>query len=97
MPPGEPDPRISAVLLNYNHARYLRDAVRSLASQNPPPQEIIVIDDASTDDSLAVLSELAKETPCLRVLREDTNRGAIAALNRGLAEARSPYLYFGAA
>ena len=97
MPSGEPSSLISAILPNYNHARYLREAVRSLANQNPPPQEIIVIDDASTDDSLAVLSGLAAEIPFLRVLREDTNRGAIAALNRGLAEARYPYLYFGAA
>jgi glycosyltransferase involved in cell wall biosynthesis len=97
MTPGEPGSMISAILPNYNHARYLRDAVRSLASQDPRPQEIIVIDDASTDDSLAVLAELGGEIPCLRILREDTNRGAIAALNRGLAEASYPYLYFGAA
>ena len=97
MPPSEPGSLISAVLPNYNHARYLQDAVRSLANQDPPPQEIIVIDDASTDDSLAVLSELATEIASLRILREDANRGAIAALNRGLAEARYPYLYFGAA
>jgi glycosyltransferase involved in cell wall biosynthesis len=97
MPSGEPSSLISAILPNYNHARYLREAVGSLANQNPPPQEVIVIDDASTDDSLAVLSELATEFPSLRVLREDVNRGAIAALNRGLAEARCPYVYFGAA
>lgn len=97
MPPSEPGSLISVILPNYNHARYLRDTIRSLANQNPPPQEIIVIDDASTDDSLAVLSDLATEFPSLRVLREDTNRGAIAALNRGLAEARGAYLYFGAA
>ena len=94
---GDRGSLISAILPNYNHALYLRGAVRSLASQRPPPQEIIVVDDASTDDSVAVLSELAREVPCLRVLREDTNRGAIAALNRGLAAARYPFVYFGAA
>jgi len=97
MPPSKPGSLISAILPNYNHAGYLRDAVRSLAKQNPTPHEIIVIDDASTDESLAVLSELATAIPFLRVLREDANRGAIAALNRGIAEARGDYLYFGAA
>src|ERR1700722_6800539 len=93
----EPGSRISAILPNYNHARYLREAVWGIARQVPAPLEIIVIDDASTDDSAAVLAALAAEIPNLRVLREDVNRGTISALNRGLAAAQCPYVYFGAA
>jgi glycosyltransferase involved in cell wall biosynthesis len=93
----EPGSPISAILPNYNHARYLPEAVWGLARQVPAPLEIIVIDDASTDDSPVVLAALAAEIPNLRVLREDVNRGTISALNRGLAEAQCPYVYFGAA
>ncbi|WP_316187592.1 MULTISPECIES: glycosyltransferase family 2 protein [unclassified Bradyrhizobium] len=88
---------VSAVLPNYNHARYLPDAVRALASQQPPPAEIIVVDDASTDDSLEVLAKLSQQIGTLRVVRHEKNAGAIAALNRGLSEARYELVYFGAA
>jgi glycosyltransferase involved in cell wall biosynthesis len=88
---------VSAVIPNYNHARYLSAAVRALALQQPPPAEIIVIDDASTDDSLEVLEALKREITTLRVIRHETNAGVIAALNRGLNEARGALVYFGAA
>lgn len=97
MSPRESGPLISAILPNYNHSQFLREAVRGLAGQVPPPCEIIVIDDASTDESLVVLDSLTAEIRNLRVLREDVNRGAISALNRGLAEARGTHVYFGAA
>ena len=90
-------PDVSAVLPNYNHAEYLPAAVRALACQQPPPAEIIVIDDASTDDSLEVLEALGREVVNLRVIRHETNAGVIAALNRGLTEARGDLVYFGAA
>ena len=88
---------VSAVVPNYNHARYLPAAIRALASQSPAPSEIIVVDDASTDNSLEVLDALRSEVDTLRIVRQETNSGAIAALNRGLNEARGTLIYFGAA
>jgi glycosyltransferase involved in cell wall biosynthesis len=88
---------VSAVIPNYNHAKYLPAAVRALASQEPPPAEIIVVDDASTDNSLEVLEQLGREVATLRVVRHESNAGVIAALNRGLDEARHSLVYFGAA
>lgn len=89
--------RLSAVIPNYNHGAMIGEAIRALAAQVPAPDEIVVIDDASRDDSLAVLASLAAEYPILRVIALETNGGAIAALNRGLMEARGYYVYFGAA
>jgi len=97
---GESDARgldVSAVIPNYNHAKYLPAAVRALAAQQPPPAEIIVVDDASTDNSLEVLEQLGREVAILRVVRHEKNAGVIAALNRGLNEARCGLVYFGAA
>lgn len=88
---------VSAVIPNYNHARYLPVAVRALAAQRPQPAEIIVVDDGSTDNSLEVLGALGREISTLRVVRHEKNAGVIAALNRGLNEARGPLVYFGAA
>ena len=49
---------LSVVIPNYNHARYLPHAILALRAQERPADEIIVVDDGSVDDSLAVLREL---------------------------------------
>ncbi|MGL4975393.1 MAG: glycosyltransferase family 2 protein, partial [Bosea sp. (in: a-proteobacteria)] len=88
---------ISVILPNFNHAAFLPAALLALARQRPAPNEIIVIDDASTDDSIAVIAAHAKLIPQLKLLRHQTNRGAIAALNTGLEAASFPYICFAAA
>jgi glycosyltransferase involved in cell wall biosynthesis len=89
--------KVSAIIPNYNHAQYLPAAVRALASQCPAPAEIIVVDDASSDNSLEVLDALRFEVGTLRIIRHERNSGTIAALNRGLKEAQGALVYFGAA
>lgn len=89
--------RLTAIVPNYNHGALIGDALRALAEQVPAPDEIIVVDDASTDNSIEILQGLSARYPALRIVRSDKNQGAIAALNRGLAEARGNYVYFGAA
>ncbi len=88
---------LSVILPNYNHGRYLEDAVVAIAGQDRPPDEIIVIDDASTDDSLAILRGLQAHYTCLQILVNETNQGAILTLERGLHRARGRYVYFAAA
>ena len=94
---GADNIRISAILPNYNHGSLIGTAIKALLEQVPPPDEILVVDDASTDNSLALLRDMALAIPALRVLALDINLGAIGALNRGLSEARGEYVYFGAA
>src|ERR1700730_17544890 len=98
-PRGKPtvDPTLSVVLPNYNHASLIRRAVGALQAANRPPDEIIIIDDASTDQSLQVIQELAAGWNIIRVLANAENQGAIAALSRGLHESRGKYIYFAAA
>jgi glycosyltransferase involved in cell wall biosynthesis len=84
-------PRISAVVPNYNYARYLPARLRSIAAQTLPVLEVLVLDDASTDDSLAVLERLQAELSLpMRVVVSSANSGspfrqwaAGAALARG--------------
>lgn len=97
MTSDSPSHRLSAIVPNYNHGAIIGEAIRALAEQVPPPDEIIVVDDSSTDDSVEVVNLLCAQYPTLRLVRLPTNRGAIAALNRGLAEARGRYVYFAAA
>ena len=98
-PRGKPtvDPTLSVVLPNYNHASLIGRAVGALQAANRLPDEILIIDDASTDQSLQVIQELAAGWSIIRVLANAENQGAIAALSRGLHESRGKYIYFAAA
>src|SRR2546423_1824551 len=88
------DPRISAIIPNFNHAQYLARSVGSYLNQPLLPYEIIVIDDGSTDNSLEVLEGFAKKNPIIRVLRNERNIGMNATMNRGLQEARGDHVLY---
>ena len=88
---------LSVVLPNYNHAQYLSRAIDAIAGQNRPPDEIIVIDDASTDDSRGVLADCQGRHSNLIVLMNEQNLGALLSLQRGLEVAKGRYIYFAAA
>lgn len=88
---------LSVVIPNYNHGRYLSQAFDAIISQSMKPDEVIIIDDASSDDSWKVISKLACCHPSVKPLRNDTNRGVVKSLNLGLRSAVSEYVYFAAA
>jgi glycosyltransferase involved in cell wall biosynthesis len=89
--------RISAVVPNFNHASLLPRSIGSLAGQSVLPLEVIVVDDASTDNSLQVLAELARKYPTVRVCPNEKNLGVNGSLNRGLQLARGDFVLFPAA
>ena len=90
-------PALSVVLPNYNHAEYLPRALDALLSQGRPPDEIIVVDDCSTDGSRDIVAHYAARHPSIRLLPNETNVGVIPTLSRGLGETRGQFIYFGAA
>jgi glycosyltransferase involved in cell wall biosynthesis len=90
-------PTLSVVMPSYNHARYLPTALPAHLRQRVPPLEVLVVDDASIDDSCTVVERLAATYPSLRLLRLPRNGGVNAAMNRGLREVRGDYVCFSAA
>lgn len=90
--PPEGRATVSVVIPCFNYARYLPDAVRSVLSQEGAEVEVIVVDDASSDDSVAVARALASGDRRVRVLVNEVNVGPVATFNRGLAEAAGEYL-----
>lgn len=89
-------PTLSVVVPNYNHARYLKAALEAHLGQRAAPCEVIVVDDASTDDSRAIVEDVAARHVAVRLIRMARNGGVNAAINRGLREARGDFVCFSA-
>lgn len=71
-----------------NGERFLEEALRSACEQTHEELEILVSDNGSTDGTLTICERFAAADPRVRILREDTNRGAAANFNKLVREAR---------
>ena len=91
---NDDSPLVSVVVPAYNHARYVGEAIASVAAQTYPHIELVVIDDGSRDATADIVEQAlaAFERPW-RFVRRD-NRGAPATLNEGAALANGRYLAF---
>jgi glycosyltransferase involved in cell wall biosynthesis len=87
----------SVIIPNFNHSALVGKAIGSVLAQGDDVSELIVIDDASTDDSVAVIEAALRGHPNARLLRNETNRGTMATLNRGIDEARGDFVLLAAA
>lgn len=85
-------PLISVIMGVYNGEKTLRRAVNSIVKQSFKDFEFIICDDCSTDNSYATLLELQKEDHRIIILRNDTNCGLAATLNRCISKARGKYI-----
>lgn len=83
---------VDVVIPCYNYARYLRSCVESALLQEGVEVRVLILDDASSDDTPRVCEALAARDPRVQVRRHTVNRGHIATYNEGLLEwASSPY------
>ena len=85
-------PLVSVVVVNYNYARFVAAAVASVFAQTYPNIECVVLDNKSTDDSLAVLANLQRRFPALRIVERQTNAGQAVASVEGFEATRGPYV-----
>jgi len=85
---------VSVVIPTYNRARFLSEAIDSALSQTCRPLEIIVVDDASTDDTPVLMRSRYGDRSGIRYLRLEENRGPNFARKFGAQQASAPFLAF---
>ena len=86
--------RVAVVVTSYNYGRYLDGAVQSLLKQTNLPDEIIIVNDGSTDSTAEVAQQFAQESTSLPYVRyiDQPNQGVASARNNGIAAADAEYI-----
>ena len=87
-------PLVSVVIVNYNYGQFLADSVGSVFAQSYSNIECIVLDNKSTDDSAARLSELEIRYPSLKIVRREENDGQCVASGEGFFATSGEYVVF---
>ncbi len=88
---------VCIVIPNYNHAEPLRISLKAAVDQTTPADQVIVVDDGSTDHSLSVIEEFAQVHANIVLLKNERNRGVAAAVRRGVAAAKTKYVILASA
>jgi glycosyltransferase involved in cell wall biosynthesis len=90
---NSPQPKVSVIVPNYNHARFLRQRLDSIVGQTFQDFELILLDDCSTDDSQSILREYAAD-PRVRMAFNEKNSGStFSQWNKGVGLARGEYVW----
>jgi glycosyltransferase involved in cell wall biosynthesis len=89
-------PLVSIGLPTYNGERYLREALECLVSQDYENLEILVSDNASTDETASIAMAFAARDPRVRLIRETTNKGPAENFNRVFRETSGPLFMWAA-
>lgn len=84
--PPHPAPPLSVCMATYNGAAHLREQVDSILAQLSDEDELVVVDDASSDETVAILETYRR--PCIRVHRNTRNLGHVQSFSRALSLAR---------
>src|SRR5437870_12319582 len=90
---SQSQPLVSIIVPSYNYAHFIGEALQSIQSQTYSNWECIVVDDGSTDDTGALVRQLAEKDGRIKYVRQE-NRGLAAARNAGMANSEGVYFQF---
>lgn len=82
-------PKISIVMAAYNEERDIAKAIESILAQTFTDWELIIVDDGSSDNTVAIIQSFAAQDDRIRLIRNETNLELSASLNRGIEVARA--------
>ncbi len=85
-------PLVSVIMTSYNHEGYISEAIESVLSQTFEDIELIIIDDASKDNSQQIIAELSKNDPRIKYIFHEENKGIAKTLNDGLEKSAGKYI-----
>ncbi len=85
---------VSIIIPVYNAGAFLEETIASVRGQEEADWELLLVDDRSQDDSVEIMERYAALDGRIRMIRQPQNKGAAAARNRGLREARGRYIAF---
>lgn len=86
------EPLVSIVLPTYNGSRYLSESIQSCIDQTCRNWELVIVDDASTDETPSIIARFVGADPRITSVRHPVNRKLPAALNTGFSKAKGEYL-----
>lgn len=87
-------PLVSVIMPAYNSAEFIGEAITSVLKQTYDRWELIIIDDASVDDTVKVAGEFIRSDLRIRLISNKINNGAGAARNKGIEAARGSFIAF---
>ena len=90
-------PTLSVIIANFNHGHCLPVAVNAILEESTQPLEVIIIDDGSSDRSVEVIQELARQHPVIKFHRNEQNKGVLFTQTRGINLAQGEYIALPAA
>lgn len=85
---------LSVIVPNYNNEKYIEQCIQSILEQTYIPDEIIIVDDHSTDNSVSIIDRIVRENCIVKSILLPENQGVSHARNIGLAAAQSEYVSF---
>lgn len=85
------DARVTVVIPAFNAGEFIDDALASIAAQSRPADEVIVVDDASTDDTIEIVEQWVGRLP-VKVIRSEQNSGAGVARMLAIEAASNPFI-----
>jgi len=85
-------PKVSVLMSVFNSAEHLRQAIESILNQSYSDFEFIIVDDASSDDSVSIIDGYAKSDSRIEVLKNTKNLKLAYSLNKGIKQAKGEYI-----
>jgi len=90
----EPSPLVSVIMPAYNSATFISEAIQSVLAQTHIHWELLIIDDASKDTTIAIVEDFQHKDARIKLFKNTLNQGAGITRNTGIKEAKGTYISF---